>query len=264
MFVTLEGGDFTGKSTLATTLTSVLRKTGFEVMPTREPGGGNDGSKYREFIKTRLANGATPVELAMLMSADRNAHLHEVILPNLNKVVLSDRYVDSMVVYQGFEGNVPFEIIKQLCEIIGVRWPDLTFLLYFPEKKFQRVIQARMEIANEEGGRRMDAFKAWDDASLQTHRLRQQHYLSLPKFYSSWGIRRFFVSVDASQNPFNIVRQTLEAINPFLSGVDKQRRRPAVRLADLLESLKSYSSEGNMDELMRRYQRQIAFRESWK
>ncbi len=131
VFITLEGGEGTGKSTQSALLCHRLKARGMAVLQTREPG----GTKGAEEIRTLLVNGNpeswSPMAEALLMSAAREDHLHRSILPALEEgqFVICDRFVDSTWAYQGYAGGVNADLLAMLetC-VVGKLMPDLTLV----------------------------------------------------------------------------------------------------------------------------------------
>ncbi len=130
-FVALEGGEGAGKSTQLALLEQWLRGRGHEVVVTREPGATPAGARIRELL---LDNGSrlSPRAEAMLYAADRAQHVAEVVRPALERgaVVLTDRYVDSSLAYQGAGRELEVDDVKRLSTWAteGLR-PDLVVLL---------------------------------------------------------------------------------------------------------------------------------------
>ena len=131
-FITFEGGEGCGKSTQVVRLAAALESRGIKVLLTREPG----GTRLSELIRTLLKDEAEdpPVDRAelLLFLAARAQLVHNVIAPALEAGtwVISDRFSDSTVAYQGYGRGLPVDFVRQAndfaCE--GLR-PDLTFLL---------------------------------------------------------------------------------------------------------------------------------------
>ncbi|NAZ85125.1 dTMP kinase [Kineococcus sp. T90] len=137
LFVALEGGDGSGKSTQSRLLAAWLRERGHEVVTTREPGGTSTGAALREVLLARRdgAGGAAQLDAraeALLFAADRAQHVAEVVRPALRRgaVVVTDRYVDSSLAYQGAGRALPAEQVEQLSAwATGELLPDLTVVL---------------------------------------------------------------------------------------------------------------------------------------
>ena len=131
-FITIEGLDGCGKSTQLEKLAKVLRRDGFSVVVTREPGGTAMGEKIRKVVlDTGTANLSPMAELA-LMFASRAQHIKEVILPGMaeGKVVLCDRFTDSTEAYQGGGRKLGSDPVLALHRILCANLqPDLTILM---------------------------------------------------------------------------------------------------------------------------------------
>lgn len=129
-FVAFEGGDGAGKTTQIGLLAQVLRARGNEVLLTREPGGTELGTAIRGLL---LHGGrVSPRAEALLFAADRAEHVASVIEPALARggVVISDRYVDSTLAYQGARRELSRAELEALSAFAtGGRLPDLTVLL---------------------------------------------------------------------------------------------------------------------------------------
>lgn len=131
-FISLEGGEGAGKSTLAISLREHLQARGLEVIVTREPG----GTPGAEILRDILVNGATdrwsPMTEALLMYASRVDHVEKLIKPALTRGawVLCDRFADSTTAYQGAAGGVDLAqiaLLHQAC--LGDFKPDLTLVV---------------------------------------------------------------------------------------------------------------------------------------
>jgi dTMP kinase len=130
MFVTFEGLDGSGKTTQADLLVARLEADGKDVLSTREPGGTELGEGIRDLV---LHGGhVVPWAEALLYAASRAQHVEEVIRPALDRgaAVVSDRYLDSSVAYQGGARGLGVEQVLELnLTAVGGLLPDATFLL---------------------------------------------------------------------------------------------------------------------------------------
>ena len=140
MFVTFEGIDGSGKSTQATLLRDALVAEGREVVLTREPGGTELGERARELVLNGPA--MTPWAEAALFAAARAELVARVILPALERGadVISDRYVDSSLAYQGIARGIGIDHVLDLnLNVVQGLMPDLTVLLLLdPDEAAQR------------------------------------------------------------------------------------------------------------------------------
>ncbi len=131
MFITIEGGEGAGKSTLQAGLKKRLEVAGERVVTTREPGGCPLAEELREIVLKSKEPICSRAELLMFLAA-RAQHLEEVILPALSagKIVLCDRFHDSTIAYQGYGRKENIEEITSLCMAVsGSHQPNLTFFL---------------------------------------------------------------------------------------------------------------------------------------
>jgi dTMP kinase len=134
-FITLEGGEGSGKSTQARLLADALRADGQEVVLTREPGGTPGAEAIRGLLVTGDPDRWTPWSDALLMTAARVDHVARVIRPALARgaTVICDRFIDSTRAYQGAgRGLEDAALIDLHNEAVGL-WPDLTLVLLLDE-----------------------------------------------------------------------------------------------------------------------------------
>ncbi|MFD0775824.1 dTMP kinase, partial [Streptomonospora algeriensis] len=155
-FIVLEGGEGAGKSTQAGRLSVWLRDEGFEVVTTREPGSTKLGMRLRALLLDREHTEMSARAEALLYAADRAEHVASVILPALRRgaIVISDRYVDSTLAYQGAGRELIREEIERVNEwATDDLTPHLTVLLDIPpEQGLSRLggTTDRMEAESEE------------------------------------------------------------------------------------------------------------------
>lgn len=131
-FITFEGGDGAGKSTQVKRLAQSLEHMGLAVRLTREPGGAPGAEKLRTLLVTGATDAFTPMAEALMMYAARAEHLSHTINPARadGQIVISDRFSDSTMAYQGHAGGLTPELVAQLDKIVvGEDAPDLTVIL---------------------------------------------------------------------------------------------------------------------------------------
>lgn len=129
-FITFEGIDGSGKSTQLKLLNSFLRAHGCDAVVTREPGGTTLGLRLREALLDALEE-VDPLTELLVFAADRAQHVRRKLRPALESgaVVISDRYADATVAYQGAGRGFPPELISQIVQLAtGGLKPDLTLL----------------------------------------------------------------------------------------------------------------------------------------
>ncbi len=140
-FITFEGGEGSGKSTLIKNLANYFDENGVDYIATREPGGLDVCEKIREIVKYSKEE-LTPQTELLLFSASRAQLTHDVILPALKngKVVICDRYFDSTRVYQGYCANIADEVVMNITNFAtNGLVPDVTFFLDIdPQFAFER------------------------------------------------------------------------------------------------------------------------------
>ena len=133
MFISFEGIEGSGKSSLLENLKKYYLKKELEVIFTKEPGGTELGKDIRGILLNPESSISSEAELLLLM-ADRIEHVTTIINPNLkkNKIIFCDRYIDSTIAYQGKGRNLSEDKIKELIDILNLPIPDLTILLDLP------------------------------------------------------------------------------------------------------------------------------------
>lgn len=136
LFITFEGGEGAGKTTIISYIATALKEQGHHVLTTREPGGTPLGEKIRELVldKDHQVPLSSISELFLFLAA-RAQHLEQVIKPALDsgKIVICDRFNDSTIAYQGAARGLGIEYVSQLCRLAcsGIE-PDITILLDVP------------------------------------------------------------------------------------------------------------------------------------
>jgi len=137
LFITIEGPDGAGKSTQAQRLAGFLKDKGYPVISTREPGGTHIGEQIRGVLLNPQNKALDFKTEVLLYAACRAQLLKEVIIPALNggKIVISDRFVDSSIAYQGYGRALNLKLVVEINDLVVDRYkPDLTILLDLPVK----------------------------------------------------------------------------------------------------------------------------------
>ncbi|MDQ6649240.1 MAG: dTMP kinase [Actinomycetota bacterium] len=216
LFVAVEGGEGAGKSTQVALLVAWLRERGCDVVTTREPGATAAGAAVRALLLDPATGTLAPRAEALLYAADRAEHVERVIRPALDRgaVVVTDRYVDSSLAYQGAGRNLPPDEVARLS-----RWategltPDLTVLLDVdPALGLRRLSAAADRIEAE---------------SLEFHQRVRSSFLAL----ADRSARRYLV-VPADDPPELVsaaVRERLESLLATLPAYDGATRDGATR-----------------------------------
>ncbi len=154
-FITIEGGEGTGKSTQLHRLAERLEQAGHAVLATREPGGSERAEKIREFLLSDEAKDIGPFAEAILFSAARDDHLETAIRPALGegKWVVCDRFADSTRAYQGAGSLDPklIDVLERL--VVADTRPDLTIIIDLPaEEGLKRARERQRESGGETDG----------------------------------------------------------------------------------------------------------------
>ena len=198
-FITLEGIEGSGKTSSLKSITDLLDKKNISYIVTREPGGSSIGKELRAILLDPDTEISPEVEL-MLMLSDRKDHVEKIILPNLKKGnwVVSDRFMDSSIAYQGGGRQLDKKLIISLTEYLNLPQPDLTLLFDLPVEISLSRVKARGEL---------DRF---EKEELEFHKRIRNTYLDLAKNNSN----RIKI-IDSSQkieSMLNNVKQAIEKL----------------------------------------------------
>ncbi len=132
IFISIEGIEGTGKSTQATLLAKYLKEKGYEVAQTAEPGGTRISLRIRELLLSPESTDMEPMTELLLYNAARVQHIKEIVMPALlrGEVVITDRFSDSTMAYQGYGRGIGLDLIDSLDAVATGRLrPHLTILL---------------------------------------------------------------------------------------------------------------------------------------
>lgn len=195
IFISFEGGEGSGKSTQTQLLKEYLESNGKEVLLTREPGGTPLGKRLREILLDTETGNISPRAEALLYAADRANHVYSLIQPALasGQVVITDRYLDSSVAYQG-AGR-----ILQPSEVARIsRWAT---------ENLAPTLTVVMDIPAELGLSRLRSLDRLEAEPLAFHERIRQEFLNI----AGSDPERYFV-VDATQNKESIHEQIIERV----------------------------------------------------
>ena len=187
IFITIEGPEGAGKTTIIEMLLEKLESEGYPIMKTREPGGIEIAEQIRSVILNKNNTAMDGRTEALLYAAARRQHLVEKVLPAIEQgfIVLCDRFIDSSLAYQGFARGIGMDEVYSINTFaIENRMPDAT--LYFdidPEIGMKRI--------NEHKGREVNRL---DLENLEFHRKVREGYQLLSRKYSNR-----IIEIDASQ-----------------------------------------------------------------
>ncbi|MBP2078554.1 dTMP kinase [Oceanobacillus polygoni] len=142
-FITFEGGEGAGKTTILQAIATRLTDRGYDVITTREPGGIKISEKIRDIIHDPDHTEMEERTEALLYAAARRQHLVEKVLPALEqgKIILCDRFIDSSLAYQGYARGLGIDEVLSINQfVIGDCMPDLTlFFDITPKKGLERI-----------------------------------------------------------------------------------------------------------------------------
>ena len=205
LFITLEGGEGSGKSTILTNIIGYLEKNNYEVVKTREPGGVRIAEDIRNIILDKKNTNMDGKTEALLYAASRRQHLVEKVIPNLKKgkIVISDRYLDSSLVYQGYARNIGMdEILNINLFAIDNTLPKLTLILDIdPKIGLQRINKNSQREVN-----RLDL------ETLEFHNKVRKGYLKLKDLFPE----RIHI-IDASKSIEEVTKNCIEQIEKLLN-----------------------------------------------
>ena len=190
LFIVMEGPDGSGKTTQINLLEQYLKEAGYECLITREPGGTVIGEEVRELILNPEYKEMSPVTEMLLYAASRAQLVHELIGPALEagRIVISDRFVDSSIVYQGIARNLGISTVAAVnAPGIGIYRPDGIFFIDLSEAEglrrkkeqknldrmeqegidfhhmvsegYRKVLSGRPEVMKIDGGRSIDTIQ---------------------------------------------------------------------------------------------------------
>jgi dTMP kinase len=207
IFITLEGGEGSGKTTLAGRIAQWLRDKGQTVCVTQEPGGTKLGRLIEGILQEQQSSPLSALAELLLFEADRTQHVSEVIIPALTagRFLVCDRFTDSSLAYQGYGRGLDLKLIRRLNEeaTAGVT-PDLTLLLDVPP-----------EVGLSREGEQRDVTGR---ESLEFHERVREGFLELAR-----AEPERFVAVDGTRSLEEVIERALAAIQEGLPLLLKAR-----------------------------------------
>lgn len=202
-FITFEGPEGSGKSTVIVAVKDFLEKEGYSILTTREPGGIKIAEDIRSIILDKENTEMDAHAEALLFAASRSQHYNEKIKPALEaeKIILCDRFIDSSLAYQGHARGLGIDNVYEINKFaIGNNLPELTiFIDVPPELGLKRVFS---------NTRKVDRL---DLETLEFHELVYEGYMIIAKKYKN----RFKI-VDGTNPVDQVVADTLKIIKTII------------------------------------------------
>jgi dTMP kinase len=203
IFITLEGGEGTGKSTQIKLLQQALSAAGKDILTTREPGGTDQAERIRDLLLQGDSGAFDPMTEALLLFAARREHLVQKIWPALERGqwVISDRFADSSRAFQGYGMGLDMQVIENLYQMVAGKFqPDLTFIFDIdPEVGLKRSMKRLKDSAITED--------RYERMGLLFHQLLRNGFLEIAKKFPARC-----VVIDAAQDVQAVHRQVLKVV----------------------------------------------------
>jgi dTMP kinase len=180
LFISFEGGEGSGKTTQINRLADYLTKQGYSVTTTREPGGTPEGEAIRNVLVQREGGNWLPMSEVLLLYAARYMHVEKVIKPALaeGKIVISDRFADSTLAYQGYGHGMYHDSIRAVEALtIGAFKPDLTYILDIDVKT--GLARSNKQLATQKGYEKTE--DRFERMEIKFHERVRQGFLNIAK-----------------------------------------------------------------------------------
>ena len=207
IFITMEGPEGAGKTTITQMLGKALQQEGYQVLLTREPGGVPISEQIREVILNKDNTAMDSRTEALLYAAARRQHLVEVVMPELERggIVLCDRFIDSSLAYQGHARGLDIEEVYNINKFaIGDMMPDATIFFDIDPEEGLRRIQAN-------GEREVNRL---DSEALDFHKKVCEGYQFI---INRWKDR--FIIIDAGRTIDEVFEETKASLLNFLAKI---------------------------------------------
>jgi len=207
LFISIEGGEGAGKTTVITGIAELLRAAGHQVMTTREPGGIPIAEQIRAVILDRSNTSMDGRTEALLYAAARRQHLTEKVVPALDQgqIVLCDRFIDSSLAYQGHARGIGFDEVMAINAFaINGLMPTLTLYLDItPETGLRRIQEAAGREIN-----RLDL-----EAASFHHKVREGFQLAAERFKDRIEV------INAEMQPEKVLNDCIATIRARCAGI---------------------------------------------
>lgn len=201
-FITIEGNDGSGKTTVLEGIKRELINQGFDVLMTREPGGSVIAEKIRQVILDKNNLAMDKRTEALLYAASRRQHIMEVILPALkaNKIVLCDRFIDSSLAYQGYARGIGIDEVYNM-NVFATEGllPDLTIYIS---------VRPSVGITRKTQQKELDRLEM---ETLSFHEKVYEGYKQIVKMYS-----KRIIEIDGERPAQEVIEDALCVVNDFI------------------------------------------------
>ncbi len=202
-FITFEGPEGSGKTSVIKAIEEFLLHEGYDIMTTREPGGIKIAEAIRDIILDKENTEMDAHAEALLFAASRSQHFNEKVLPalNNNKIILCDRFIDSSLAYQGHARGLGIDEVYEINKFaIGNHLPELTIFIDVPPSVgLKRVFK---------GNRKVDRL---DLETIEFHEKVYEGYKIIAKKYNNR-----FKMVDGTQSKEKVIDDTIKIIKAIL------------------------------------------------
>lgn len=202
-FITFEGPDGSGKTTISTQVQKRLVEMGYDAIYTREPGGIDIAEQIRNVILDPKNTAMDPKTEALLYAASRRQHLVEKVIPAIEKgqIVICDRFIDSSLAYQGYARHLGIENVYSINQFaIEGHFPDTTIFL---------------DLNYADGLKRIETREFKDRLDLETNTFHQEVSVGYQHVFDKYHYRMHMV--DASQEIEKVVEDSLNIILECIS-----------------------------------------------
>jgi dTMP kinase len=209
MFISVCGVEGAGKTTQLRHISGFLKSTGRNFVMTREPGGTEIGMKIRRILLDPENRDLAPKAELFLYAADRIQHIEQIILPALKegKIVVTDRFVDSTTVYQGYARGIDLDLVEKINELVlnGLK-PDLTLLLDISPAVGLARVRDQFQL-----GERAESESRFEREELVFHEKIRKGFLTLAQKETN----RFRI-IDADRDPDMVKQDVIRVLKSAL------------------------------------------------